>query len=339
MPDQLIIRSEEDAYSVLQRHIDGSIDLEDVSIQFEGWPRLEVTLCGEKYRQSITPTMMKSFLEFQSEIYRSYSFIIYESYNIRLLSKEERDKLEIIVKVVGGSSIYDINFQEIIEKFLGKGIEKMDSKQITLIVITLAVLFFGNSAFRTYLDHRKNVRIAEVRSDEQREHLQALQFLSEQETERSRIIASIAAENDQVRDIQHFAYDAHGALVKSIAPASNGKIQGIEIDPETAEILTANARKHAEETRLDGTYKILRVDTSDPTEFKVRIQDTTSGQLIDAILQDSILSPQNKPTLERAVWARTPVSLAINARSLQGEIRNAVIISAREAGAVQTAEQ
>ena len=67
----IVIRSEEDAYEVLRKARDGELGPYN-SIVFDGWPTLNLYLKGDKFHQSITPTVMKGLLEFQKGIYRSY---------------------------------------------------------------------------------------------------------------------------------------------------------------------------------------------------------------------------------------------------------------------------
>ena len=59
----IVIRSEEDAYEVLRKARDGELGPYN-SIVFDGWPTLNLYLKGDKFHQSITPTVMKGLLEF-----------------------------------------------------------------------------------------------------------------------------------------------------------------------------------------------------------------------------------------------------------------------------------
>lgn len=92
LPD-IVIRSEEDAYEVLRRARDRELGPYN-RIIFDGWPTLNLYLQGEKFHQSITPTVMKGLLEFQKGIYRSYAAAKYD-HPAKRLSEKERDELEI----------------------------------------------------------------------------------------------------------------------------------------------------------------------------------------------------------------------------------------------------
>ena len=249
---EIVIRSEEDAYNLLQSRALNELDLREVSIRFDGWPQLKIHVIGEKYNQTITPTMMKGFLELQQAIYRSYTLSKYNSPNIRLLKKEEREELEIEIRVSDGSSNYEINLQELFLKLIEMVGAKMDPVHVVTMVVSIAVLFFGNSAIRSYLENRKEIREKELKSEEQRAQIEALKFTSEEETKRAKIIADIVKKEPQIENIEKTAHDAQTSLIKSMSSSDEAELQGISIDPEVAHILVTNARKRSEEIRLDG---------------------------------------------------------------------------------------
>lgn len=325
MEQEIVITNESDAYDLLNK-INEGLKLDHTNIRFEGWPKLKIHLVGSKYDQTITPTMMRGFLELQHAIYRSYTLSTYNSPNTRLLKKEEKDSLEIQVRVSDGSSNYEIDLQEIFIKFIETTGGKMDSLHIVTTVISIAVLFFGTSAVKSYLENRKDIREKELKSEEQRAQIEALKFVSEQETERTKIMSRIIERMPQIRNIENSAHDIQTTIIRSFSSAEAAEFQDVSISPEAANILTANARRRSQDIRLDGQFKILRVDSTDLTEFKVRIKNVISGDVLDATVQDSSLDQRNKPILQEAEWSRTPVELKINAKLLQGEIRNAIII-------------
>lgn len=129
-----IIQSEEDAYDLLSKCKENLVDFsQDVEIKFDGWPSLTVRLKGEKYKSTITPSIMAGFIEFQKAIYRSYALSRYNSININKLTKEEREELEIRVKVEEGSSLFGVDFQAALEKFMENVSDKLSKKMCLLL--------------------------------------------------------------------------------------------------------------------------------------------------------------------------------------------------------------
>ena len=99
---KIIIQNEEDAYQILQRAHNGELGPYS-EIIFDGWPTLNIYLKGNKFHQSLTPTIMRGLLEFQKGIYQSFASAKYNHPTKRLSEAEKKD-LEIRVNVSKGSS-------------------------------------------------------------------------------------------------------------------------------------------------------------------------------------------------------------------------------------------
>ena len=68
MSDAYIISNENDAYDLLQKLDNKDVELEEPIIEFSGWPILEIKLEGKEFNSTITPPLMRSFLEYQKSI-------------------------------------------------------------------------------------------------------------------------------------------------------------------------------------------------------------------------------------------------------------------------------
>jgi hypothetical protein len=323
----IVIKSEEDAYAVLVLARDNKLPPFGQVI-FDGWPTLSLYLQGEKFHQSITPTVMRGLLEFQRGIYQSYAAAKYD-HPTKRLSDDERKALEIRVDVRDGSSDFGINFQELAVKLIEQLGGKMDPVHVLITVVSIAVLYFGSSAYKSFLEHRKDVRSKEVSDETQRKTLEALQFTSVQETERMKIMSDLAKRDHRVKNIGRLAYEAHSEVVKTLAAGDKAAIEGISIAPEVAESLTRNARRKSTEVRLDGIYRLVKLDWTDPLKFKVRVFNTDTGLQIDADVQDDSLTGKYKEALREAEWSRAPVALKINAKLVgEDDYRDAVVVAA-----------
>ncbi|EMO6897618.1 hypothetical protein QDZ16_000095 [Pluralibacter gergoviae] len=311
---EVVIRNEDDAYALLERIVDKNINAEKLNIEFEGWPNLYVRLKGEQFESTITPTIMKAFIELQAGIHRAYATAAYGTPNAAKLTKSERQMLEIVVKVEPGSSIFTIDFQEMFEKVCGDLIGKMDGTQTLIAIICFALLYFGNSAYKNRLQTRKEIRSEEIKSEEQKALLDNMRFAQEQETERARIMANVAATNPRVHTIEALAQNTQAELLKRSATADSIEIQDIQLTGRQAEELAKNARKPVIDIRLDGLYRILSVDSTDPDGFKVKVRSRASGDEFIAVVQDETLDRAYKQALQRGEWQKKPVELIINAK-------------------------
>ncbi|EDC6225113.1 hypothetical protein J8H26_003321 [Salmonella enterica subsp. enterica serovar Hadar] len=326
----ITIRGEDDVYDLLQQFTHNKIFPENVRFEFDGWPNFKVKLVGEQFQSTITPTVMKAFLELQAGIYRAFATANYGSPNAAKLTKEERQMLEIVVEVEKGSSKFNIDFQSILENACNKVVGKLESKHILIAILSFAVLYFADSALKSYLEDRKDARQVEAKNEEQRALISHLTFAQKQETERAQIMADLAAQNPRVHTIAELSKDTKAELLKRTAVADEVNLQGIEITGEEAEELARNARQQAIEVRLDGKYRILSVDSSDPLEFKVRVRSLSNGDEFTATVQDETVDMAHKLALQRGEWQRKAVELVINAkqRAKDNSIYSAKIIKA-----------
>lgn len=325
-PD-IIIKTEADAYYVLELAAKGKLPSYNRLI-FEGWPSLNLYLKGEKFDQSITPTIMKGLLELQKGIYRSYAVASSGNASKRLTEQEKED-LEITVDVKDGSSNFDIDFTKVATKFIDMIGDKMDPTQIILLVLPVFLMYFGHSAYRTYLENRKEIKIREIGDETQRKMLEQMQFASEQETKRAQIMADIVKREPRVAEVERIAEDAHAGLIKSLGAGDKARVGGVPLTPEVVETLTQGARRKSHEVRLDGLYQVLKLDWSDPLRFRVKAYSKKTGIIIDADVQDGSLEGRHKEAIKEAEWSRKLVDLRINAKTPgDGTYKDAVIISA-----------
>lgn len=326
VPD-IIIRSEEEAYDILQRALDNEIGPYR-TIRFEGWPSLSLYLKGKKFEQSLTPTVMRGLLELQRGVYKSYASAGFSAPN-RRLSEEEKDTLEIKVSVKGGSSSLEINFQDIAVKLVEQLGARMNPTEVLYSVLAIAVLYFGTSAYKSYLEHRRDTRIKEISDETQRKTLEVLKFATEQETKRTAIISELAKRDERIENIERLAHDTHTEIVKSLAAGTEAKLDGIPLSGAVTDILAHNGRRKSNEVRLDGKYRLLKLDWSDSTRFRVKVYNVDTGLHLDAEVQDESLTGIYKDALKAAEWSRTPIYLQINARVIgANEYRDAIIVSA-----------
>ncbi|EGT3626575.1 MULTISPECIES: hypothetical protein [unclassified Shewanella] len=325
----ITISSEDDAFNLLEAVRNGAIDLEGLEYKFEGWPKFSIRLQGEAYNSSITPPIMKAFLELQANIYRSYALTRYNSPNVRNLTAAERSELEIIVTVEQGSSLLGVDLQAILEKVSGDLVGKMEPKHLIVTILGIAVVWGGVSSYKSYLDNRVQIRQTESKTEEQKALIENLKFSTEQETERLKIIKEIIAENPKVANVADLADDTRAEMLKRAKDATTVEVQGVKLTGDEADELSKNARRKSEEIRLDGQYRILNVDSSNPDEFKVKLRCLSSGAEFVAKVQDRTLEGRHIEVLKNAEWQRVPVKLQINAKDLDGQIKDAVVINAQ----------
>lgn len=329
MTDFFVIRSEQEAFDFLNKLNKGEINIGSQQIKFDGWPTMHIHLQGEKFKGTITPTIMKGLLELQKGIYQSYSLIRYGDANSQHLSREERDKLEINVKVSEGSSNYDINSQELLTTIFSQTVGKMNSHDAFVLILSLALLYFGASTLRIFLDNRKEIRLRSIESEEQRATIEALRFSSTEETKRAEILTQAMNNQPLLNAMSEQSKDFKTVMLKALSVSENISVQNIQMTGEIAGELSNNPRQTWQDSRLDGVFRIMSVDSSNLTKLKVKIQNITSSSIIIATVQDQTMDSRHRTAIQNAEWSRQPLELSINTKELNGEFKDATIIAAK----------
>ncbi|WP_272683056.1 hypothetical protein [Providencia sp. PROV140] len=322
--DIIAIKSEDEVFRYLEKYSEG--EAIPSNIKLDGWPNLTFRLTGEKFQGSITPSVMKGFVEMQQQVNRAYASLRYNDPDKRL-SKEERESIEIVIIVAAGSSIINVDFDGLLE-YIGKElIDKMTPQEIIITILGTAVIWGGVTVFKKHLDNRREIRAQEVKKESEKQFLDTMKIMSEEETKRLEILEKVMTSNPRLQRQQEFAEDARTDVLKSLTNAKTVEIDDLVLDQELTKQLSASTRKKTIETRIDGIYKVEKVDSSDPNVFKVTVRDTETDKLVTCIVQDVFLDEkENKKILQQAEWNRKPLKLSINARVRDGEIRSATIV-------------
>ncbi|MDY3307599.1 hypothetical protein [Psychrobacter sanguinis] len=104
MENTVTINGMDDVVSTLQRLLDSPDTDVSYRIDVQSLPDFELYLKGEKFDNSITPSIMKGVIELQKSIYRAYLIARYGSDNLQMLNNYERSALELRVIVQPGST-------------------------------------------------------------------------------------------------------------------------------------------------------------------------------------------------------------------------------------------
>lgn len=81
--------------------------------------------------------------------------------------------------------------------------------------------------------------------------------------------------------------------------------------------------------RLDGLYRIKRVDTTVATGFRVQLVGPKGDELV-ADVAEVMTTLEDRAVIRDAEWNKVPAFFQINAKERRGVYTDAVILSARK---------
>lgn len=330
-----VINDLDDAVILLKQALNDQLDHYDLRVA--DLEKFSMHLTGDKFHQTITPSLMKGFIDLQNAIYRSYAQIKYNEPSILKLSKQEKDELELEVRVIDGSSGFEVDIQALFEKLIKLLVGKMTSKHIFILVLSTILLYGGYETYSNYLENQKEIRLAEIALEKdvstKQERLATVALLSDRsENDTKNVLARAAEFSPQVNNIKEEANNASHSLIKSAQAADsidfdNGQIK---LSGEAAKELTRTPPSQWVNVRIDGIYHVVNVDSSHSAKRKIRIRNIETKQEILAILENDTLDQKNLNLIQEAEWGYNPVYLKVRAKELNGMHKEAQILEAKE---------
>lgn len=323
-----IIESEDQAWEILEKILSGEIEVKSTKdFQLGDWASVSLYIPGKQYDSSMTTYMMSGWVEAQRSIYRSYALVASGTADARILTDIDKDRLEIVVHVASGSSDQDAELGDIIAQIVQSAVNKMEPWQIITLVLSLGLLYTGGSVLRTWIEAKKEEKIAETSSKNITNALDTVKFAVASDAQKRTIMDTAVQKVPVMQDLSDEADMARLALVKH-ASKTDAKLNGVDLPSEVTSKITRESRAETTDERLDGSYKVLKVDTTVPDGFRVLIEDTKSGDTFQAGVQDVMATAEDREIIRDAEWSKVPVRLKVNAKRRRGEVVEATIMSA-----------
>jgi hypothetical protein len=313
----LEILTESAAWLLLENALTGEIpiDADTFRLRIGPWPILHLKVEGEKFHSSISPKMMLAFLDLQTNIYRTYAKMQYDIANGRLLSNEDKTALELMIGVNEGSSEFKAQLIEIGKKLVGGAIDKMEGKHYVILGVAAMLAWTSNSMVTGYIVNQT-----------ENKKIESQVALSHEETRRLELMKEASRQVPYVGINTAMNEEVINKILKGAATANSITIGGHTYNQRQVSELIRAERSTSIEVRLDGEYRIMKVDSSRVDFFKVELQDNT-GRRFWAVLQDyTVTKERNKEFLQEAEWNKTPINLVVNGTEVKGEITTAFII-------------
>lgn len=313
------VLNESDAWELLEQAILNKLPEGTIQLELDDWPEFHLKFIGAKFDSSMTTSMMEAFIELQKNIYRLYAKLQYDDARSIVLTDVQRRSLDILVQLSPGSTDAKVDFKDALKKLVEGAINKMEAKHYVILAMTGAVLFTGNSAWKQYLQSQDESKKADL-------HI----ALSKEETKHLQILADATKQVPHVSALIAGADEYRNKLLKSAKSADSISVAGQAINKEQATKLVRASRSPSEAVRLDGEYRIIKVDSSNHDHFKVVLL-AKDGKTFPAELNDvTITKAKNRELIQEAEWGKTPINLMVTGTSVRGEVTSAKIIDVKE---------
>ncbi|MDY6551417.1 hypothetical protein [Acinetobacter faecalis] len=331
--NEYIISSEFDAINLLEKILNNEIDTSHLSLKVQGFTPFSMHVEGDKFNQTITSSVMKGFLEMQTAIYKSYSLIRYNDVIPNKLTQEDRDDLELEIKVFNGSSGFNIDWDMLFNALIDKTVGRMTGQQVFISVLFLIATIGGHSFYQSYIENQTELRRGEleqkVKQQESEERLETIKILNEANQRTIDVLEKAVVAEPKNKIIKSDAKEATTQLIKSVRSADTVEFQNaVEFSGPAAREITTSSKSTWEVKRIDGEYIILYVDSSNAAKRKIRIKNIETGHVIVATLENDSLDQKILNIIKNAEWGYTKVFLKVKTQSSNNKYKDSIIIGA-----------
>lgn len=332
----VVIDCDESALALLETLL-REPDVPVPNVEFDGWPRFEMHVKGERYHSTITPELMEAFLDLQKTINKSFALVRYSD-SSRRLTNTDRDELKILVEVGEGSSGF-VAFLEsqatALTTGLCEGIKSMDSKHKLITFLALGAMGFGTAGFAYHLDHQTEARkaeLAKLESDAERaERLQTLEIVkdaSEASSQRyTELMKMVVERTPQIQTISDHMAGTYNKLIVATKDSESISVQGIEVPGAAVEELSNTPRNVSVEDRSVSVFRIQGVDHRSSTEYKLSLYDVLRKSEVTATLpkDGSFVTDAILDVIQEAEWGGKVVMLHLITKTRAGKLLKAEV--------------
>lgn len=333
---KVVVKDDESALALLEEIL-RKPDAPVPEVEFEGWPRFEMHVKGERYHSTITPELMESFLDLQKTINKSFALVRYAD-SSRRLTNPDREELKILVEVKDGSSGFIANLEEqagAIAAGICEGFKSMDSKHKLLAVLALGTMGFSYLSFSAYVDSQKEVRLAEISKLEleaerhERMHtLEMVQGMTESQAARYADLFGMVTERiPQMQTVSEHMAGTYSSFVSSTKDAEQISINGVSLPGAFVSEISNTPRNSAVEDRIASVYRINGVDHRSGDEYKLSLYDVIRRVEINATLpkDGSFVTDAILDIIQEAEWGGKVVLLQLVTKTRAGKLIKAEI--------------
>lgn len=323
------VESEAEAWRIIEALLEGREVEVKPRVAIAKWARFHAVFWLGDANGLITPSVMEGLLEVQKAIFRARGVLIEENDDLRTLSAEDRRAYEIKVRVKKGSTDVSFDINEIASQLGHDLIGKMTPEQVFIAVITLILVYGGVSFWRGWIEKRREEIRTKAESEKLQKVLDGQRYATDVDLKRFEMLAKLQEKLIEGASIIDATEAGRIGILKSAAVADRSNIGGVQLSPEEAKYLAKGAGHSEEKSRLEGEFRILRVDSSTEDGFKVLLHHIETGQEFWARLRDALLSETERKVVQEGEWKKRPIRAAVSITTKNHQIISAVIESAQ----------
>ena len=309
---KIVIKTDEQAIEILDQALKNELD-ENVVVEFDGWPTIDVKYVGPKFNSSVTSSNAEALIEIQKAVNNAYTLLVKNSSG--RLTDGERKALECVTFVSQGSSEQKTDLADAVKTIGNKLAGKMSGRQIAIVLITLGLAAGSVLVAKDFIANEAKTKQVSLQVQ-----------LSEQETKRMEIVTDALSTSPKLRLIKDDFDGARKEILKSATEATSVTLDGTSLTGADAKKIVRNTRVSSKDIQLNGVYTIGGVYWRQDDQVMLDLRSNEKTLEFRASLDAKSLMRRDRDLLARAEWERIPVYLSINAKKSKNGIFSARVV-------------
>ena len=249
MENQQII-TEEKVLNVLKKFLESRIDNPEEELNKFTIQELSLKIRYNKYESSINAPSAKLIVDFQNSIYKIAALMTKGRPDARLLTKEEKEELEIPFKISRGSTIEE-TAPQLLEK-IGELIKMIPENQRAFVLIAIILIIFGYLAYNKFINYKKFKEEKDSLNEQNKSKDEIIKLAMDKLEEENEILANIVVETEK------------DALNNLSNIGSDVEYQGQQLSAENINQIKKErfptAKQEPKANHISGNYRIVAIN-------------------------------------------------------------------------------
>lgn len=321
----LVVNTVEDAIEIIAASIDEE-DFDYTAIEFGPEFGLKFRVLDESHSE-IPAQFIDSYYREYQQIFRIIALIENGNADIKSLTSEQLEKYDFRVKVTDGSSGLEGNLPDLLTKLATEALGKMNGVEAVVTILGLAAIAACGWGFRSFLQHRRDSRIAEISSHERLRTIEAFNAASaESAAAYIKMIETMRATGDIPKRAADAAETIQSSRLRALAQTSQTEVDNILVLRDEARELRSGPRRKSVSSTITKEMKVIDVNTSDPANTTIILEDLASGDQSKVTFRDRVIGDLKIGIVHKALQMRGSATFTLKIKEIEDEVVSTEIL-------------
>lgn len=191
---EIQLATEEKVIEILTKFLASRIENPEKELKRFSVEEFSLKVRYGKYESSLNASSAKLIVDFQNSIYRIAALMVKGRADARLLTKEEKEELEIPFKISKGSTVEET--ASLLDK-VGDLMNMIPAEQRGYVLVAIILIVFGYVAYTKYLTYKQQKNDANNLKDERKSKDEIIQSAIDKLSESNKSLAEIVHDTEK----------------------------------------------------------------------------------------------------------------------------------------------